>query len=102
MFRISFEYFGDASDQPVTFELDRDGFPTVRELIEVAVEKEFSLRPEDKVSLSRRQEEALSAFKRGTFAMLVDGRQVTELDDRVNAAESSDLCFIRITPLAGG
>ena len=102
MFRISFEHFGDPAGDEKNFEftLDPAGKLTTRELIEIAVAKESQQRKAKSADLPKRQKEAIAAFERGTFAMLADGRQVSELDAIWES--DADLCFIRIIPLVGG
>lgn len=45
---------------------------------------------------------ALSAFRNNGFVLLVDDRQVDDLDDQVELNENSVVTFLRLTPLVGG
>jgi hypothetical protein len=45
---------------------------------------------------------ALDAFTRGRVLLLVDDRQVTELDDEVVLRPASAVSFLKLTPLVGG
>ena len=45
---------------------------------------------------------AVAAFERGRFFLLVDDRQVTDLDEALGLAETSNVTFLRLTPLQGG
>jgi hypothetical protein len=45
---------------------------------------------------------AIDAFLRNGFFVLVNGRQVTELDEEIELSESLDVGFVRLTPLVGG
>ena len=45
---------------------------------------------------------AVAAFERGRFYLLVDDRQVTDLDEVLGLAETSNVTFLRLTPLQGG
>ncbi|WP_034482809.1 hypothetical protein [Actinomadura oligospora] len=42
------------------------------------------------------------AFSRGTFAVFVGGRQVTELDEQVTLRLGEPVVFLRLVALAGG
>ncbi|WP_263353121.1 hypothetical protein [Acidicapsa acidisoli] len=45
---------------------------------------------------------AWSSFEKNGFLVLVDGRQVTELDERLDLKENSEIDFIKLVPLVGG
>lgn len=45
---------------------------------------------------------ALDAFARGRILLLVDDRQVTELDHEVLLQPGSTVTFLKLTPLVGG
>ena len=45
---------------------------------------------------------AIKAFGRNGFFVIVDGRQVTELDEELPLTGTSDIGFIKLTPLVGG
>jgi hypothetical protein len=45
---------------------------------------------------------AYSSFERNGFLVLVDGKQVTELDSRFDLHHDSEIEFIKLVPLAGG
>jgi hypothetical protein len=45
---------------------------------------------------------AFSSFEKNGFLMLVDGKQVTELDTRLELHEDSEVDFIKLVPLVGG
>lgn len=48
------------------------------------------------------QEYALMCFERGTYAVLVDGNQITELDEEISLPDAENLVFLRIVPFVGG
>lgn len=50
----------------------------------------------------RNVQRALSAFRNNGFVLLVDNRQVGDLDDEVELSENSVVTFLRLTPLVGG
>ena len=45
---------------------------------------------------------AWSSFEKNGFLVLVDGRQVTELDVQFDLHENSEVDFIKLVPLIGG
>jgi hypothetical protein len=45
---------------------------------------------------------ALAGFERGRFFVLVNDRQVTVLDEAVPLADTTEVTFLRLTPLRGG
>jgi hypothetical protein len=45
---------------------------------------------------------ACSSFEKNGFLVLVDGKQVTELDARLDLREDSEIDFIKLVPLVGG
>lgn len=45
---------------------------------------------------------ALDAFKKNGFFIIVDNEQVEELDQKLLIDESSQVSFIKLTPLVGG
>jgi hypothetical protein len=45
---------------------------------------------------------AWSSFEKNGFLVLVDGKQVMELDSRLDLHENSEIDFIKLVPLVGG
>jgi hypothetical protein len=45
---------------------------------------------------------AYSSFEKNGFLVLVDGKQVTKLDSRIDLHEDSEIDFIKLVPLVGG
>ncbi len=45
---------------------------------------------------------ALDAFQKNTFFILVDDRQIEDLDQEVMLTERSKISFVKLTPLIGG
>jgi hypothetical protein len=56
-------------------------------------------RPLDWEAQCRR---ACSSFEKNGFLVLVDGKQVTELESRLDLHEDSEIDFIKLVPLVGG
>jgi hypothetical protein len=55
-----------------------------------------------RIDWERQADIAIDAFLRNGFFVLVDGRQVTDLDHEIQLTESLDVGFVRLTPLVGG
>ena len=55
-----------------------------------------------RVDWQRQADVAIDAFGRNGFFILVDGRQVTELDEELRMTGTTDVTFIKLTPLIGG
>ncbi len=47
-------------------------------------------------------ERACTSFERNGFLVLVDGRQVSELDERIDLLADSEIQFVKLVPLVGG
>lgn len=45
---------------------------------------------------------ALEGFRRNAFFLIVDGRQVTDLDEEIPFRTTSQVVFLRLFPLVGG
>ncbi len=45
---------------------------------------------------------ALNAFQKNGFFMLVDDKQIEELDQRISLLHDSKISFVKLTPLVGG
>jgi hypothetical protein len=102
---------------------------TVRELIRTRVRDEvarYNLRPGDhfqglvaptgaqqlalgyrmrsprRLDWERQAETAIDAFGRNGFFILVNGRQVIDLDEEITVADTSDVAFVKLVQLIGG
>ena len=62
----------------------------------------YRLRSRRRIDWERQAEKAEDAFRRNGFFVLVDGRQVEELDEELSLTADSDVRFVRLTPLVGG
>ena len=67
-------------------------------------EKEIALNDDKGMRLNSEKHitRALTAFCTNGFVLLVDDRQVDDLDDEVELNEASVVTFLRLTPLVGG
>ena len=80
-------------------ELDENTL-TVRELIESRVRGQ--LRERGDADVGRAVREALDAFDRSTYLVILDDRRLDSLDERVTLTPVSRLTFWRLVPLVGG
>jgi hypothetical protein len=115
---------------PVEFVLDLpNDHPTVRELIRTRVEQEvaafnvqqaeyfqgliqptaaeltlngYRMPRQRRVDPAEQVEQALAAFERNGFVILVDDQQVNRLDDRVALRPTTVVTFLKLIPLVGG
>jgi cell division protein FtsN len=55
-----------------------------------------------RIDWQQQADRAIQAFQRNGFFVLVDDRQVTELDEPLNLTADSDIRFIRLVQLTGG
>ena len=55
-----------------------------------------------KVNPERQVSRALEGFERNAFILLLDDRQVENLDDQVQLGPKTVVTFLRLTPLVGG
>jgi hypothetical protein len=62
-------------------------------------ERDRTFKP---VDAERQVEVALHAFERGQILLLVDDRQVEELDQQVTLRPDSTVTFLKLVPLVGG
>ena len=54
------------------------------------------------VSWERQADVAIHSFLRNGFFVMVNGRQVTDLDAQIVLSETLDIAFIKLTQLVGG
>ncbi|HTJ39129.1 MAG TPA: hypothetical protein VL738_38380 [Dactylosporangium sp.] len=112
-----------------TVELDVPGTVTLRELIRLRVREEvarYNARPVERfqglvrptaaeedlngyrmpaqarIDWERQADAAVAAFGRNAFFVLVDDRQVEDLDAELTLDEASRVAFIRLVQLVGG
>jgi hypothetical protein len=45
---------------------------------------------------------ACSSFEKNGFLLIIDGRQLTELDEPIDLHEDSEVEFLKLVPLVGG
>lgn len=62
----------------------------------------FKLNVTEKVDVDKQIEVALLAFQSNGFFLLVDDKQVEELEQMIDVSEHQTVGFIKLTPLVGG
>jgi hypothetical protein len=62
----------------------------------------FRLPKPRRLDWEKQAEIACDSFERNGFFVLVNGTQVTELDDTIELVGAVDVGFIKLTPLVGG
>jgi hypothetical protein len=62
----------------------------------------YRMRQVRRVDPQRQFDLAVSAFSRNGFVVLVDDRQVEELDDVVELRRDTEVTFLKLVPLVGG
>jgi hypothetical protein len=55
-----------------------------------------------RIDWERQADVAIASFRRNGFFVLVDRKQVTDLDAELMLTESLDVGFVKLTPLVGG
>ena len=62
----------------------------------------YRLRAPRRLDCEKQADIAVRSFLRNGFFVLVNGKQVIELDEEIPLAGSLDIGFIKLTPLVGG
>lgn len=62
----------------------------------------FAMRRRRRVDWEKQADLAIEAFGRNGFFVLVDDRQVTDLDEELDLDADSDIRFVRLVQLVGG
>jgi len=62
----------------------------------------YAMAKPRRIDWERQADIAIKAFGRNGFFVIADGKQLTELDDELPLTATSDIGFIKLTPLVGG
>jgi hypothetical protein len=62
----------------------------------------FRMPKPRRIDWERQADRAIEAFERNGFFVLIDDRQVTELDEELDLSPDSDIRFVRLVQLVGG
>jgi hypothetical protein len=62
----------------------------------------YRMRRGRTIDWQRQADKAEEAFGRNGFFVLVDGRQLEDLDEELALTADSEIRFVRLTPLVGG
>ena len=62
----------------------------------------YRLRKPRTLDWVKQADVAIDAFGRNGFFVLINGRQVTELDEEISVSDSADVAFVKLVQLVGG
>lgn len=62
----------------------------------------FRMKVQRPLDWEKQFERACAGFERNGFLMLVDGNQVSELDELIELRADSEVQFVKLVPLVGG
>lgn len=62
----------------------------------------FRLRNPRRIDWKEQYEAALASFAKNRFLLLVDDKQVTDLDTEIELRHDTSVSFLRLVPLIGG
>ena len=62
----------------------------------------YRVKKRQQLDAAQQFQRACSSFANNGFLLLVDGRQVTALDDELDLANGSEVDFLKLVPLIGG
>jgi len=62
----------------------------------------YKLRQPRQIDWEQQFENAIAAFQRNSFIILVDDEQVTELQEEIVIAPETSVTFLKLVPLVGG
>jgi hypothetical protein len=62
----------------------------------------YRLRERRRIDWQQQYDKALKAFQGNGFIILVDGRQLEELEDEIELRPDSQISFLKLVPLVGG
>lgn len=80
----------------------RSGARPYRGLVQPEAHERLLNRAPRRIDAAAQVKVAHDAFARGRVLLLVDDRQVVELDDEVTLKAGSSISFLKLTPLVGG
>jgi hypothetical protein len=62
----------------------------------------FRMRSRRQIDWEKQFENAITAFERNGFLILVDDEQITELEEEIAIAPETVVSFLKLVPLVGG
>ena len=62
----------------------------------------YRLKSRRQLNWEHQYEKALEAFEKNAFFVIVDGRQVEDVDEVIPLRASSEVHFLKLVPLVGG
>jgi hypothetical protein len=76
--------------------------PTDAERVLNGAKPEFRLKEHRQIDWKQQFENATEAFSRNGYFILIDDRQAESLDQEFDIRPSSQVSFVKLTPLVGG
>lgn len=76
--------------------------PSDTERVLNGVRPEFRLKEHRQIDWKEQFEKATEAFSRNGYFVLIDDRQAESLDQEIDIRPSSQVSFVKLTPLVGG
>jgi hypothetical protein len=62
----------------------------------------YKLKKQEVIDAEKQVYIALNAFQQNRFFILVDDKQIEELDQKISLHQYSNISFVKLTPLIGG
>jgi thiamine kinase-like enzyme len=62
----------------------------------------FQMKTKRFIDWSKQYEKAIASFEKNGFVMLVNDKQIIDLDEELEFSEGMEVSFMRLTPLVGG
>ena len=62
----------------------------------------YKLKEARKLDWQKQYQKAIHSFERNGFLVLLNDRQITDLDEELHLSSSTQIRFLRLTPLVGG
>lgn len=62
----------------------------------------FKLKKKQEIDAEKQVYIALNAFQKNGFFILVDDKQIEELNQKITLTSTSKISFVKLTPLVGG
>ena len=62
----------------------------------------FKMRERKKIDAEQQYKNAVKAFERNGFIMLVDNLQIEKLDEQIEIEPDMEISFLKLVPLVGG
>ncbi len=84
------------------YQNDIDSYTRQGLVLPTNLEKRLNKKSKQSIDLEKQIYIAFDAFLKNGFFILIDNEQVSELEQKFLVDETSDITFIKLTPLVGG